>query len=308
MKSIAAVTLFASVVLAQSSSLIPSGISTQCSTFLSTFDKDSSLSSCTTSLISATSSFAPSTNASAAFTTHSASSISAALNSVCSTASTCPDTTVRQSLADFYTACGPELTTSANKDVIKIYDVLYAITPFRQAVCSKADNGQYCATQIAANSTSASGVVSAISKFVSTNAVSLTRRATTQSVVAVSPNATTFANNNLLFLMLQPTTPQASLCTSCTRSVLTPYISFESSTPYAPGLNNSVLLSPQTALYAAVKSTCGDSFLNGAVAAAAGLSGGIVGQATDGASSLAAGTGVASAIVGAIALAFSAAF
>ncbi|KAL1943272.1 hypothetical protein VTO73DRAFT_4347 [Trametes versicolor] len=169
MKSIAAVTLFASVVLAQSSSLIPSGISTQCSTFLSTFDKDSSLSTCTTSLISATSSFAPSTNASAATTTHSASSISAALNSVCSTASTCPDTSVRQNLADFYTACGPELTTSANKDVIKIYDVLYAIIPLRQAVCSKADNGQYCATQIAANSTASSSTLSAISNVVAFN-------------------------------------------------------------------------------------------------------------------------------------------
>lgn len=276
---------------------------------MSTFDKDTSLSSCTTSLISATSSFAPSTNASAASTTHSASSISAALNSVCSTASTCPDTSVRQNLADFYTACGPELTTSANKDVIKIYDVLYAIIPLRQAVCSKADNGQYCATQIAANSTASSSTLSAISKFVSSGGVSLTRRATTQSVVAVSPNATTFATNNLLFLMLLPTTPSASLCTSCTRNVLTPYISFESSTPYAPGLSNSVLLSGQTALYAAVKATCGDSFLNGAVAAAAGLSGGIVGQVstTDGAASLAVGTGAVSAIVGAIALAFSAA-
>ncbi|KAI0354218.1 hypothetical protein OH77DRAFT_1426261 [Trametes cingulata] len=308
MKSIAAATLFASVVLAQSASLIPSGISTQCSSFLTKFNQDSSLTSCTSAVINATSAFAPSTNASAATTTPSASAINTALNNVCGSAASCPDTTIRSSLADFYDACTAELTSSPNQDVIRAYDVLYALTPLKNAICSKDDKGHYCVTQIAANSTaSSSGVLSTIAKYVSTPlSGALSRRATVQSVVAVAPNATTFANNNLLFLMLQPNMPSDSLCTSCTRSVLTSYISFESSTPYAPGLSNSLLLAPQTKLYQAVQDTCGSSFLSGAVAAAAGLSGGVTGQIASGASSLMANTGVAGVIMGAVVLALGA--
>ncbi|KAI0830321.1 hypothetical protein BC628DRAFT_1357414 [Trametes gibbosa] len=305
MKSFAAATLFASVVLAQSASLIPSGISTQCSAFLSKFNSDTSLSSCTSSIINATSAFAPSTNASAASTTHSTSSISSALNSVCSSAATCPATTIRSALAEFYSECGAELTTP-NKDVVALYDVLYALTPLKSAICSKDDSGRYCINQIAANASSSTSSIANLAKYVSTGGASLARRATAQSVVAVSPNATTFAQNNLLFLLLQPDLPSDSLCTSCTRNIITSYISFESSTPYAPGLSQSALLSGQTKLYEAVQSVCGASFLSGAVAAAAGLSGGIQGQLSDGASSLIANAGVASAIMGAVVLALSA--
>ncbi|KAH9851295.1 hypothetical protein C2E23DRAFT_831921 [Lenzites betulinus] len=306
MKSFAAATLFATVVLAQSASLIPSGISSACSDYLTTFNNDNSLSSCTSSIINATSAFAPSTNASAAATTHSSSSISTALNTVCSSASTCSTTTIRSALADFYTACSAELT-APNAEVVKLYDALYAITPYKQAICSKDDSGSYCANQIAANASSSTGTVASISKFISSSAVSLTRRATAQSVVALQLNATTFADNNLLFLLLQPSLSSDALCTTCTRNIITSYISFESSTPYAPGLNNSVLLAGQSALYNAVQTTCGSSFLSGAVAAAAGLSGGVAGQLAGGAASLMANTGVTSAIMGAIVLALTAA-
>ncbi|KAI0633053.1 hypothetical protein C8Q77DRAFT_1121314 [Trametes polyzona] len=306
MKSIAAATLFASVVLAQSASLIPSGISSQCSDFLTTFDKDSSLSTCTSAIANATSSFAPSTNATAASTTHSASDISSALNRVCSSSSSCPETTIRSKLADFYSACGPELTSARNEDVVKLYDVLYAITPLKNAVCSKDDSGRYCVTQLAANSTSSSGTLSTVAKYVSTNPLTLSRRAAAQSVVALSPNATTFANNNVLFLLLKPDTPSNSLCTTCTRNIITSYISFESSTPYAPGLSNSALLSGQSKLYEGITNTCGTNFLNGGVAAAAGLAGGINGQLTGGAATLMAHTGVAGAIMGVVVLALGA--
>ncbi|CDO77478.1 hypothetical protein BN946_scf184902.g12 [Trametes cinnabarina] len=311
MKSIAATTLFASVVLAQSASLIPSGISTQCSTFLTQFNQDTNLTSCTSAIISATSAFAPSTNASAAAATPSTSAISSALNSVCSSSATCSETVIRSKLADFYNACTDELSTNPNQDVIRTYDVLYALTPFKNAICSKDDSGRYCVNQIASNSTaSSSGIIPSIAQFVSTPlaAVSsaVSRRATVQQVVAVAPNATTFAANNLLFLMLKPNLPSSSLCASCTRSVLTSYISYESETPYAPGLSSSVLLSGQSKLYQGVQSTCGANFLSGAVAAAAGLSGGVTGQITSGASSLMANTGVAGALMGAVVLVLSA--
>ncbi|KAI0651115.1 hypothetical protein C8Q79DRAFT_931510 [Trametes meyenii] len=310
MKSIAAATFFASVALAQSASLIPSGISTQCSTFLTQFNQDTSLSSCTSALINATSQFAPSTNASAASTTPSTSTISTALNQVCASSTACPDTTIRSKLADFYKACTAELSSSPNQDVVRTYDVLYAFTPLRNAICSKDDSGRYCVTQIAKNSTSSASTLSTISKFVSSQvssvASAVSRRAFAQSVVSVAPNVTTFANNNLLFLMLQPDLSSDSLCTSCTRNVITPYVSFESSTPYAPGLTNSVLLGGQSKLYDAVTKTCGSSFLSGAVAAAAGLSGGVTGQIASGAANLVANTGIASMVVGVAVLALGA--
>ena len=135
----------------------------------------------------------------------------------------------------------------------------------------------------------------------------LSRRADAQVVTAVATNATTIAGNNLLFLMLSPALASSALCQSCTRSIITEYVSFESTTPYAPGLAASVLLTGQSALYSAVTNTCGSSFLSGSVAAAAGLSGGIIGgDDSSGAGMLVASTGLVGALAGAVALALGA--
>ncbi|KAI0772337.1 hypothetical protein BD413DRAFT_544449 [Trametes elegans] len=299
MKSIAAATLFASVALAQSASLIPTGISTDCSTFLSEFNKDTSLASCTSGLINATAAFAPSTNATAASAKASASAISNTLNDVCKSTTTCSETTIRTKLTDFYKACEAELSSSPNQDVIKIYDVLYAITPLRDAVCTKDDTGAYCANKLSTG-TSADTVSSILKSDSTTVSNAVSRRADAQSVVSV--NAQTFADNNLLFLLLKPDLASDSLCVTCTRNILTSYVSWESSVAYAPGLSHSALLSGQTKLYQAVQDTCGSNFLSGAVAAAAGLAGGIVGGSSNGASSLFANSGLAGAIVGAMAM------
>lgn len=200
--------------------------------------------------------------------------------------------------------------SSPNKDVIQFYDVLYALTPFKTAVCSKDDSGDYCVTSIASTTGQSSSTLTSLTKYVSsTVSTALSRRADAQAVVSVATNATTIAENNILFLMLQPTLAKDSLCQSCTRSIITSYISYESKTPYAPGLANSVLLSGQQALYTAVSDTCGSSFLSGSVAAAAGLSGGIIGgddSDSSGAGALFANTGVVGALAGVVALALGA--
>ncbi|KAI0758941.1 hypothetical protein C8Q74DRAFT_1300986 [Fomes fomentarius] len=305
MKTIAATALFATVALAQSN-LIPVGISSPCSAYLNKFNSDTSLSTCTSSLITATGAFAPSTNASASTTTPSAAQVKSALAAVCS-ASTCEASTIRSALADFYQACPDELSTG-NRDVIRIYDVLYTITPLKNTICSKGDNSEYCVTDIASTISKSSTELSNVAKYVaqsSTASSALSRRADAAQVVAsVTPNTTTFANNNLVFLLLQPELPKEKLCQTCTRNVITSYISFESDTPYAPGLSSSQLLAGQSALYQAVQNTCGSNFLSGAVAAAAGLSGGLVGQATDnGAAQMSlASTGVVGAVLGVVAL------
>lgn len=284
--------------------LIPTGISSPCSAYLNKFNSDTSLSTCTSSLITATGAFAPSTNASAS--TPSAAQVKSALAAVCS-ASTCDASTIRSALADFYQACSDELSTG-NQDVIRIYDVLYTLTPLKNAICSKGDNSEYCVTDIASTISKSSTELSNVAKYVaqsSTASSALSRRADAAQVVAsVTPNTTTFATNNLVFLLLQPELPKEKLCQTCTRNVITSYISFESDTPYAPGLSSSQLLAGQSTLYQAVQNTCGSNFLSGAVAAAAGLSGGLVGQATDnGAAQMSlASTGVAGAVLGVVAL------
>jgi uncharacterized membrane-anchored protein YitT (DUF2179 family) len=91
---------------------------------------------------------------------------------------------------------------------------------------------------------------------------------------AIVPNMTTYHDTNLPFLFFSPTQDATTLCTACSRNVLTAYINFESDVPYAPGLNQSQLLDTQSALYNAIQSKCPSGFLNGAVQAAGGLSGG----------------------------------
>jgi hypothetical protein len=164
-------------------------------------------------------------------------------------------------LSSFYAACSAELISNPNADVIRTYDVFYALTPFREAVCTKADNDKYCVTQMSTSSSS-SGVY---------------KRGDAQTP-AIIPNTTTYRESNLLFLFLKPQTPSAQLCTTCTRNVLMSYINFETNVPYAPGLGKSPCMGGQPELYNAVQSTCGKNFFSGAVQAAGGISSGVLGN------------------------------
>ncbi|KAH8108370.1 hypothetical protein DFH11DRAFT_1822313 [Phellopilus nigrolimitatus] len=288
------------------SPLVPSGISAACSSFLEALNSNSSITSCITPIVNATSAFGPLANSSSnSSATADASSISTALNSLCATSSSssCSQSAVRSQLASFYTACPSELTgSSSNKDVIRIYDVLYTLIPMKAAACTKDDSGRYCVTQISqGGSSSASGgsaspsaSLSAGSKSVLSSKQSgyelvqnnlwqgssspLGKRAqvTDNVTSALMPNTTTFRSSNLAFLFLTPDLSSDKLCVACTRSVMSAYIAFEQSAPYAPGLSNSPILGGQPALYSAVNSTCGANFMNGAVQAAGGISDGLI--------------------------------
>jgi len=224
----------------------------------------------------------------------------------------CPESLIRGKIADFYSACSAELTSNAHPDVIRTYDVLYTMTPLRIAICSKDDNGSYCVTQTKAPATSglnaaislnggSSGLTpAALQKYIAVPAVNpttLTRRA---DEAALSPNVTTYRAANLPFLFRQASLPAETLCTACTRNVLTAYINFESNVPYAPGLNKSTLLSGQSALYLGVQTTCGKNFLSGAVQAAGGLSGGTFSSGA--VQNVGGSQGYISAIIGVLAL------
>lgn len=230
-------------------SLIPSGISDGCSSFLTTLDSDETIKSCAGSLVSATSAFASSTSPSS-------DAISAALSSL-ATSNPCSNTDIRTSLASFYSACEAELTSSMNTQVLQVYDVLYSLPPLQAATVSKDDSGNFCATQIKGSAPDASTLYSSDQD-------------------TLTPNFSALEKANAAFLYLTPDLPEAQLCTSCTRSVMSAYISFESEIAYAPGLAQSLLLSGQPALYSAISSTCGANFMSNAVQAAGSLSDSII--------------------------------
>ncbi|KAA1474132.1 hypothetical protein DENSPDRAFT_840681 [Dentipellis sp. KUC8613] len=296
MKSIAVVSALATVALAQSSGsnpLIPSGISSGCSSFLTQLNSDTSLASCTQPLVQASSEFAPGSNT----TNPSSSTIQSALNNICGTSAACPDSTIRGQLANFYSACQAELTSSANADVIRQYDVLYALQPLQQSVCAKDDSGRYCVISMSTSSSSSK-------RSLAQDAVLERRDGSSQ--YAFVPNVTTYRNKNILFLGLQPDSPSSLLCSSCSRSIMTAYMQFESSVPYAPGLPNSPLLGGQNDTYSAIQSQCGADFLsagtqNAAPAAAGGLSGGVLNGAPRALDNTVV---MASSILGAVAAAF----
>lgn len=277
MNSFAVLSLFILASAAQSSNqsnpFIPSGISSNCSTFLNDFNNNASFTSCTNPITSVASQFGPGASSS----NTGSSSVNTTLNQLCSsTAFTgCPDSTIRAQLMSFYLACSAELTTNVNTDVLRTYDVLYSITPFRQAICSTSENGQYCAAQMnCTSSNSGTGTGTSSSLTTSTNSGQqylYTSLGLSDGTTAMVPNVTTYQDTNLLFLFLQASMPTSQLCTICTRSILTSYILFESSLPYAPGLVNSLLLSSQPALYNATVSKCPSGFMNGAVEAAGSL-------------------------------------
>lgn len=189
---------------------------------------------------------------------------------------------MRSILSDLYTACSDELTSALNSDVLKLYDVLYAILPFREALCAKDDSGSYCMLHISSNVAGGDSTlnnnavvpgavnVQEVEKhlYYTPGTAGVSRRDT-----ALAPNTTTISSSNLLFMFLQPNL-DPSKCTTCTRNVITPYLNFKSDCPYAPGISNSPMLSGLQALYKGIVDACGNNFISGAVQAAGSLSGG----------------------------------
>jgi len=284
LKHFAILTLAVSATLAQTNNstsnstadpLIPTGISQGCSSFLNTLNNDPTLSSCTKTLLSATTQFGPGGNA----TDKSTSAINSTVDTICSASSmsSCPDSFFRDKLVDFYAQCSAELTS--NSAVIKIYDVVYGLIPFRNAICSKDDNDNYCLTQ--KTNTSTSGVKTYLAGQDKSqellhhlyNDPSLQARAASSSS-GVTPNMTTFHDTNLLFFFLKPNMTEQDLCTTCTRKVFMCYFNYETLVPFAPGLTASQLLGGQPDLYKGIQSTCGPNFLQANIQAAGGISDG----------------------------------
>ncbi|KAJ8522149.1 hypothetical protein ONZ45_g1208 [Pleurotus djamor] len=285
----------ASVVLAQSSSapaasatssaLTPSGLSTECAKFYADLNQDTALGQCTTSILSAVEAYIPGGSSS----NPTSAQLVSSLNNLCTQKSTeaCTDSTFQQRLSGFYAACSNELVSSPVQAVRDFYAVLYLIKPFLSALCTKNDNGDYCVIKSklpGSSSATPSGLSNNIANtgpapldvqdYLVANP-SLTRRAPTAALV---PNTTTYAESGLPYFFLSPADSADTLCTPCTRNIMTSYINYQSSVPYAGTLDQSPIFKHQPELYSAISDKCGSSFLGGAVQAAGGLKGGILGN------------------------------
>lgn len=290
MMSLTVLSFLASLVplaLAQSSSsdstLIPSGISTSCQAFYVQLNANASITACLDPLTSATSQFSNSSS------TISSSTINSALNSICSSSNSCPSVLINAQLALFYAACQTELTSSKVAGVIATYDVLYTLPLLQQSLCQKDDTGKYCVVNMTSPSSSSTTKRSS----------SLDRRDDSQ--VTLVQDLTTFGAEDIPFLGLQPNMTAQQLCTQCTRNVMNVYTAQLNNVPYGPGLSNSLLLSGQSPLYAAINSKCGTSFLSGQVQAAGALSTGAAPRAADASFALL-GSAIVAVAAGAIAV------
>lgn len=279
MKSLAIVLLSVAAAYAQTNPLIPQGISSACSAFMTTLDSDPQVLACTKAFSTVVSNFGVGSSSS----TFTASTITSTLNSLSSTlSSACSESVLRGQLTSFYAACPAELTSSPNPEVVRAYDVLYTLYPFSQSVCTKDDSGNYCVLEVGSSSNTSNTLLSSSGStdpdtdlwIPLTNGKS--RRGQEQVVI---PNVQQFKTLNLVFLGLQASLTSDQLCKPCTRNVLNQYIKFMSDIPYAPGTGNSPLMSGESDLYTAVQQKCGAPFLSGSVQAAGGISDGLVGGA-----------------------------
>ncbi|KAK0216228.1 hypothetical protein IW262DRAFT_1464755 [Armillaria fumosa] len=291
--SLAVLSVLTTAVFAQSSSssaasasstsspLIPSGISTTCKSFLESLDSNSNLAACTKALATATEAYAPGNSSSSSTT----SAITSVLNSI--TSNSCDETTMSTIIANFGSACQTELVTSPVQQVVLLYDTVYMMNPWLEVLVTKDDSGTYCvlesynaATNSTQSSASASGYSNAaaagstdfdeMNKYLVINSQGSTLSKRAQTVVA-TPNATTWTTNGIPFLFFTGSLSSTTLCTTCSRNVMTTWISWESKVPYAPAAKESALLSGLNDLYSAIQTKCGKSFLSGAVTAAGGL-------------------------------------
>jgi len=85
---------------------------------------------------------------------------------------------------------------------------------------------------------------------------------TTYKLPSLLPNSQTYRSMSLPFLFLSSSLPSSTLCTPCTKQILTNYISFESRQPYALGLANSPILGGQGELWQGTGEKCGSGFLS----------------------------------------------
>lgn len=209
----------------------PQGVSADCASFLTSLNADAGLTTCLTSITKATKAL-NSTDANSA-------QVTSAFDGLCSDANACDTPAIRSLLNTFSQKCPDDLVNV--QDVSATYDLLYNLLPMRATICTKdSTTGSYCAMQ---------------SSTVGDAQLELPDGPLSKIVQA---NLDALGTANTGFLFMTPASNPTALCSVCFQDILSFYVDFEDSTPYAMGVTLSPLLQGQAALWQAVTDTCGD--------------------------------------------------
>lgn len=249
---------------------IPDGISDSCSQLLQELDQDKVFQQCTEPLIVATNTFAQqSTNSSRSV------ALSSSMEKLCQAQNGCDRHLVRYFLFEFWNQCTDELE-ARHPEILQLYEYLYIFNPFRDAVCSKDASGRYCLptiTKKAAKKSSKTKRAMPLPQDVYSEAYwarvlptiprsHMMAATNASSAPAINTSQLPSLAPQQVFFFLSGESDPDVLCTECSKHVLAAYISYELSSPYAPGLENSGVLKSQQSIYERAKSVCGRDFVS----------------------------------------------
>lgn len=216
--------------------MIPTNITSSCSSFLEQINADTTLAACVQPLINVTSSFSPTAGSDL-----SSSDINFTLASLCKTSAGCSDSTIRSWLSNFYSSCSTELTSSSgySAQVRELYDILYVVNPLQKAVCSiDSANQDYCVHEIVASEKNSTATASSTAAGASASA-SVTNNTMLASFAATdSWSPVRFAAENLYITI-------SSSATSLTKR----FLHLLSARDAAQSVNLAAIITPNTTTY-----------------------------------------------------------
>ncbi|WFD18655.1 hypothetical protein MCAP1_000862 [Malassezia caprae] len=246
--------------------LIPTNISSSCYTLLTQLNEDHVFDQCTQPLINATNAFATSSQGKEPV------SMANALQGLCVANDGCDRPLVRQFIAQFWDQCTDELEARQDQ-IVQLYEYLYIFIPFRDAICSKNEQGDYCLADLAPSMANDAGsdMVQVYRRGVpDIDANDVESDAYWERVMPSIPRASKLAAKvpslpqlqpQQVFFFLSGSSSKETLCTECARHVLASYIHFELSAPYALGIDSSQVLQSQQAIFEQAKRVCDDHFV-----------------------------------------------
>ncbi|KAH8914956.1 hypothetical protein BT69DRAFT_1231025, partial [Atractiella rhizophila] len=245
--------------------LIPSSASTNCQAFLAELNGNSDLKTCLKPYTSAVSAFLPQ-----AGETASAKEVNAALNSLC-TATPCGTELVVDLLNDFGSACEAELDPDTGIQTVRTtYDLFYAYTPWRQALCAMDTGSETSCIKEIGTGDKAKDFDIANYAGDALDAKNLYIQTTSGGVTAYVPNSETISSTNMMYMFISPKMPSKMVCTQCTKTTLLQFLAFQSTVPHKTGIANSALFAGQSDLWDGLSGVCGSGFVNAIQSAAVG--------------------------------------
>lgn len=111
-----------------------------CNTLINQLNADDQIKKCTDPLLTATQTYANATQKSGSDIS---TALTTSLGDLCGSNAGCDTGLIRTYLSQFWDACSDDIKNK-NQKVSDVYDVLYLINPFREAICTKDAGQNYC--------------------------------------------------------------------------------------------------------------------------------------------------------------------